>query len=90
MFIKARERKNKSGEIVYYFYSCENYRQDGKVKTNQKYLFKQSLYYLKYDLDRLMNNYFYDLRKQNFEIWLKVITKIQFDILKDVGTNLKK
>lgn len=81
MFIKVRKRQNKN-ETMYYFYKTENTRIDGKVKTKQEYIYKLSERMI-YDTDRLMNRETYQLRKNDFKTWLLLITKIQFDILKE-------
>lgn len=39
MYIAKKQRKNKHGEVVYYFYAAESQRVDGKVKNTQKYMF---------------------------------------------------
>ncbi|MVX64632.1 hypothetical protein GKZ28_13110 [Clostridium chromiireducens] len=82
MFIKVRKRQNKQNETVYYFYKTENYRVDGKVKTKQEYIFNLSESEI-FNIDRLMNRETYQLRKNDFKTWLLLITKIQFDILKE-------
>lgn len=82
MFIKVRKRQNKNDETVYYFYKTENTRIDGKVKTKQEYIFNLKEREI-FNIDRLMNRETYQLRKNDFKTWLKLITKIQFDILKE-------
>lgn len=79
MYIKLRKREGKK-ETIYYFYKTVNTRIDGKVKTKQDYICKLSEYEI-YDIDRLMNRKLCDLRNKDFKVWLKLITKIQFDIL---------
>jgi hypothetical protein len=81
MFIKVRKREGKT-ETVYYFYKTENTRIDGKVKTKQEYICRLSEHDI-FNIDRLMNRATYNLRKNDFKTWLLLITKIQFDILKE-------
>lgn len=40
MYISVRKNETKRNGNVYYFYFCESKREDGKVKNQQKYLFK--------------------------------------------------
>lgn len=39
MYITVRERKKSNGDITYDFYISESQREDGKVKSSQKYFF---------------------------------------------------
>ncbi|HBJ1649390.1 hypothetical protein [Clostridium botulinum] len=88
MFIKIRKRRNKN-ETVYYFYKTQNTRIDKKVITKQEYLLKlreSQIFYA----DRLMDSAITVIRKNDFNTWLKLITKIQFEILKEKQEKLYK
>ncbi|KEI79753.1 hypothetical protein N452_14620 [Clostridium botulinum A2 117] len=79
MYIKVKKRRNSD---KYYFYKAESYREDGKVKNKQKYITKLSegqIFLKPSEIDKELNT----LRKQDIKLFVKVLTKIQYDILKE-------
>ncbi|URZ06798.1 hypothetical protein [Clostridium felsineum] len=85
MYIKYRKREKKNSKLTsFYFYNCKSYRDDKEknVKTKQEYL-------LKFDADDLRSrNYINyetmnDLRKKDIKTWIRLVSKIEFDILYD-------
>lgn len=75
MYVQNRTRMNRTGEIIYYFYNCVSYRENGKVKTKQDYI-------LKLEEKKLKRNYLNtkelkSLRKTDIKTWIRLIVKIE-------------
>lgn len=79
MYIKVKKRPKSD---KYYFYKSESYRENGKVKNKQEYICKltnEEIFLSKENIAGKLSI----LRKKDVFLFLKVLTKIQFDILKE-------